>query len=68
MFYSNGGILENASYFIFTKNKDGMFEATPVEEWYNFKPTVSYNNLNAEEAEEEFARLLCPLGEFLCVI
>ncbi|KAF6040272.1 GTF2F1 [Bugula neritina] len=52
----NGGILENASYFIFTKNKDGMFEATPVEEWYNFKPTVSYNNLNAEEAEEEFAR------------
>jgi len=31
----NGGILENASYFIFTKNKDGMFEATPVEEWYN---------------------------------
>ena len=28
----------------------------PVEEWYNFKPTISYSNLNAEEAEEEFAR------------
>ena len=52
----NGGILENASYFIFAKRKDGTFEAMPVEEWYNFKPTISYSNLNAEEAEEEFAR------------
>ena len=52
----NGGILENASYFIFTKRKDGLFEAVPVEEWHSFKPTISYNNLNAEEAEEEFAK------------
>lgn len=53
----NGGILENASYFIFTRQKGGdKFEAVPVEEWYNFKPTISYSNLNADEAEEEFAK------------
>ena len=48
--------MENASYFIFVRRQDGVFEATPVEEWHNFKSTVSYRNLNAEEAEEEFAR------------
>lgn len=48
--------MENTSYFIFSKRVDGFFEATPVEEWHNFKSTVTYNSLNADEAEEEFAR------------
>lgn len=52
----NGGILENASYFVFTKQPDGTFEAIPVEEWHNFKPVATYRNLNDEEAEDLFAR------------
>lgn len=54
----NGGILENASYFVFTRRPDGKFEAIPVEEWHNFKPVATYKNLNDEEAEELFARFV----------
>lgn len=42
-----------------------MFEAVPVEEWHSFKPTIKYNNLNAEEAEEEFARFVCAAVRYL---
>lgn len=51
-----GGVAENASYYIFIKAADGAFEAYPVEEWYNFTSVQRYKTLNAEEAEEEFGR------------
>lgn len=51
-----GGILENASYYIFTQRDDGAFEAVPVAEWYDFMPVAKYKSLNAEEAEEEYLR------------
>ncbi|XP_077993593.1 general transcription factor IIF subunit 1-like [Glandiceps talaboti] len=51
-----GGITENSSYFIFTKEPDGAFEAHPLDSWYNFTPIITYKTLNAEEAEEEFGR------------
>ncbi len=49
-----GGVGENASYYIFTQAADGAFEAFPVEEWYNFKALQRYKSLTIEEAEEEF--------------
>ncbi|XP_054722451.1 general transcription factor IIF subunit 1-like, partial [Uloborus diversus] len=51
-----GGVTENASYYVFTQAADGTFEAYPVEEWYNFTPIQRYKALSAEEAEEEFGR------------
>jgi len=50
-----GGVAENASYYVFTHAEDGSFEAHPVGEWYNFTPKVTYKTLDAEEAEEKFA-------------
>jgi transcription initiation factor TFIIF subunit alpha len=52
-----GGITENASYYIFMQCSDGKaFEAYPVEEWYNFMPQIKYKYLDSEEAEQEFSR------------
>ncbi|XP_015923447.2 general transcription factor IIF subunit 1 isoform X1 [Parasteatoda tepidariorum] len=51
-----GGVTENASYYVFTQAADGTFEAYPVAEWYNFTPIQRYKALSAEEAEEEFGR------------
>lgn len=51
-----GGVTENASYYVFTQAPDGAFEAFPIEEWYNFSPIHCYKALSAEEAEEEFVR------------
>ncbi|GAB6032753.1 hypothetical protein CHUAL_011621 [Chamberlinius hualienensis] len=51
-----GGVSENASYYVFKNASDGAFEAFPIEEWYNFIPIQTYKTLNAEEAEEEFGR------------
>ncbi|GFQ96385.1 general transcription factor IIF subunit 1 [Trichonephila clavata] len=51
-----GGVTENASYYVFTQASDGTFEAYPVAEWYNFSPIQRYKALSAEEAEEEFGR------------
>lgn len=50
-----GGVSENASYYVFTHAQDGAFEAHPISEWYNFSPIQTYKTLNAEEAEEQFA-------------
>ncbi len=33
-----GGVAQNAAYYIFTHAQDGSFEAHPVKEWYNFTP------------------------------
>ena len=49
-----GGVTENASYYVFTNAPDGVFEAFPVQDWYNFNPVQSYKALSIEEAEEEF--------------
>jgi len=51
-----GGISENASYYIFTHGANGIIEAFPLKEWYNFQPVQRYKALSAEEAEEEFSR------------
>ena len=51
-----GGVAENASWYVFMQGKDGAFEAYPVEEWYNFQAVNRYKSLSAEEAEEEFMR------------
>lgn len=51
-----GGVGENASYFIFYKPKDSSdtYEVCPVEEWYNMSATQRYKTLTAEEAEQRF--------------
>ncbi|KAJ4448659.1 hypothetical protein ANN_00049 [Periplaneta americana] len=49
-----GGVAENASYYVFTHAPDGAIEAFPLQEWYNFQPIQRYKSLSAEEAEEQF--------------
>uniref|UniRef100_A0A0A9W041 Transcription initiation factor IIF subunit alpha n=2 Tax=Lygus hesperus TaxID=30085 RepID=A0A0A9W041_LYGHE len=51
-----GGVAENASYYVFTHAADGGIEAYPLCEWYNFQPIQRYKALSAEEAEQEFGR------------
>ncbi|PNF20227.1 hypothetical protein B7P43_G16184 [Cryptotermes secundus] len=51
-----GGVAENASYYVFTHAPDGAIEAFPLQEWYNFQPIQRYKSLTAEEAEEQFGR------------
>ncbi|KAK3918818.1 General transcription factor IIF subunit 1 [Frankliniella fusca] len=51
-----GGVSENAGYYVFMKGDDGIIEAYPLQEWYNFQPIQRYKALSAEEAEEEFGR------------
>lgn len=51
-----GGVGENASFYVFTHAPDGTIEAYPLTEWYNFQPINRYNTLTAEEAEQEFGR------------
>ena len=51
-----GGINDNASYYVFTQCANGVFEAFPVENWYNFTPVIKYKYLNSDEAEEEYSR------------
>lgn len=46
---------ENASYYVFFQAVDGVFEAFPVDEWYNFTTVNRYKALTSEEAEEKFA-------------
>lgn len=36
-----GGVAENASYYILTQAADGAFEAFPVQEWYDKLPYSS---------------------------
>jgi transcription initiation factor TFIIF subunit alpha len=51
-----GGVGENASFYVFTHAPDGAIEAYPLNEWYNFQPIQRYKALTAEEAEHEFGR------------
>lgn len=51
-----GGVSENAAFYVFTHAPDGAIEAYPLNEWYNFQPIQRYKALSAEEAEFEFGR------------
>lgn len=51
-----GGIGENAAFYVFTHAPDGAIDAYPLNEWYNFQPVHRYKSLSAEEAEAEFGR------------
>ncbi|XP_043271762.1 general transcription factor IIF subunit 1 isoform X2 [Venturia canescens] len=51
-----GGVSENAAYYVFTHAPDGAIEAFPLHEWYNFQVIQRYKALSAEEAEQEFSR------------
>lgn len=51
-----GGVGANASFYVFKHTGDGIIEAYPVNEWYNFQPIHRYKALSAEEAEQEFSR------------
>lgn len=51
-----GGVGENAAFYVFTHAPDGAIEAYPLNEWYNFQPINRYKALSAEEAEQEYGR------------
>ncbi|XP_058452815.1 general transcription factor IIF subunit 1 [Malaya genurostris] len=51
-----GGVGENAAFYVFTHAPDGAIEAYPLHEWYNFQPIQRYKALSAEEAEQEFSK------------
>ena len=51
-----GGVAENAAYYVFTHGSDGSIEAYPAGEWYNFQPIQRFKALSAEEAEVEFGK------------
>ena len=51
-----GGITENADYFVLTQCPDGAFETCSIDDWYTANPVINYRYLNSEEAEEEFSR------------
>lgn len=63
-----GGVLENASYYIFTQRPDGAFEASPVDEWFDFLPQAKYKALTAEEAEEQFNKRGKTLNHFAIMV
>ena len=49
-----GGVTDNASYYVLTQAGDGVLDAFPVQEWYSFQATQRYEALSYEEAEEQF--------------
>ena len=49
-------ILVNSSYYILTQCPDGVFEAVPVQAWYNFLPDIDYATMSSEEVEHEFSK------------
>lgn len=54
--FKEGGVGDNASYFVFYKPKDksNVYEVCPIEEWYSVSATQRYKTLTAEEAELKF--------------
>ena len=51
-----GGVSENAAYYVFTHGSDNVIEAYSLEEWYKFQPVQRYKALTSEEAELEFTK------------
>lgn len=56
--------LVNASYFVLTQCPDGVFEAVPVQAWYNFLPDIDYATMSSEEVEHEFSKRSRALQDF----
>lgn len=51
-----GGINANTTYYLFTHGKDGVVQAYPISEWYNFNSINRYKTLDVDEAEEKWAQ------------
>lgn len=51
-----GGVSENAAYYVFAHGADNVIEAYPLEEWYKFQAINRFKTLTAEEAEVEFMK------------
>lgn len=51
-----GGVSENAAYYVFTHAANNVIQAFPLNEWYKFQPIQRYKALSAEEAEQEFSK------------
>lgn len=51
-----GGIGDSSMYFVMLQKEGGVFEATPVEEWHNFKPEIKHRTLTHEEAEAQWEK------------
>ena len=49
-------ILDHSAYFIITQSPDGVFEAVPVQAWYNFMPDINYATLDSDQVEQEFLK------------
>lgn len=49
-----GGAGQSADYWVLAKSAEGVFDALPVSEWYNFMPVGRYKTLDIDEAEEKF--------------
>jgi len=56
--------MEHSAYYILTQCPDGVFEAVPVQAWYNFTPDIDYVTLNSEEVEHEFSKRDRTLNHF----
>lgn len=63
-----GGVNENASFYVFTHAPDGAIEAYPLHEWYNFQPIQRYKTLTAEEAEHELSNRKKSLNLFALML
>ena len=57
--------MEHSAYYILTQCPDGVFEAVPVQAWYNFTPDIDYATLNDEEVEHEFSKRDRTLNHFV---
>lgn len=50
-----GGVSDNASYFVFFKIPDqNTYEVCPINDWFNVSATQRYKALSAEEAEKKY--------------
>jgi len=49
-------ILEHSAYYVLTQCPDGVFEACPVQAWYNFMPDIDYATMSSDEVEHEFSK------------
>ncbi len=63
-----GGVADNAAYYVFTHAQDGAFEAHKVKDWFNFTPRINYRTFTAEEAEERFAERARILNHFAVMV
>ncbi|XP_063709007.1 general transcription factor IIF subunit 1-like [Culicoides brevitarsis] len=63
-----GGVSDNAAFYVFTHAPDGAIEAYPLYEWYNFQPIQRYKTLSAEDAEQEFSNRKKTLNLFALML